>query len=98
MFGTHPVILKKKGPSSKFKAHMAIFLNEILSPMLEFHMILFELKPNPTLMILDLNESKPKSNGPRIRFYDECPSLKLTIHLANGSKCTQCKDLDHVLR
>ena len=45
MLGTHPFILKKKGPSSKFETHMAIFLNEILSPTLEFHMILFELKP-----------------------------------------------------
>ena len=29
-------------------------------------------------------------------FVKESPSLKLTVHLANGSKCTQCKGLDHV--
>jgi hypothetical protein len=34
-----------KAQAQKLEAHMAIFLNEILSPTLEFHMILFELKP-----------------------------------------------------
>ena len=29
-------------------------------------------------------------------FVKESPSLILTIHLANGSKCTQCKGSDHV--
>ena len=28
--------------------------------------------------------------------WNECLSLKLTIHLANGSKCTQWKGSDHV--
>ena len=31
-------------------------------------------------------------------FGKESPSLILTIHLANGSKCTKYKGLDHVLR
>ena len=46
MLGTHLVILKnKKAQAQKLEARMALFLNESLSPMLEFHMILFKLKP-----------------------------------------------------
>ena len=29
-------------------------------------------------------------------FLKESPSLKLTVHLANGSKCTKCKGSENV--